>query len=184
MTSGSKVQASHFCYILIPLLGSGFLAVRWKIHLCRVYPRTEKKAASINGWENIILFGKNPSKVMHWWARVRWVWGRIFKKFCPAYLYLSLETVFVTLKLTQSCYINMKKIFLKNWDLIINWLPLSYIHTMPETITLQFAKIWKQGDFSNQPVCLKRSFIWLCCFNNDTWYVTEVCRFPQNSRFP
>ena len=64
MTSGSKIQESHFCYILTPSLGPGFLAVGWKIHLCGAYPRIENNSGLINGWENIISFGKNPIKVL------------------------------------------------------------------------------------------------------------------------
>ena len=40
---------------------------------------------------------------------------------CNFYLYLTLETVFQALKLTQTCYINMSLFLLKIGNLIINW---------------------------------------------------------------
>ena len=60
---------------------------------------------------------------------------------CNFYLYLTLETVFQALKLTQTCYINMSLFLLKIGNLIINWLLLSYTQIMPKRLTAPLDKI-------------------------------------------
>ena len=63
---------------------------------------------------------------------------------------------------------------LKTGNLIINWLPYSYTHTMPERLAPQPDRVWKWQGFDSLPVCMKSSFIRHCCFNNDPWYVKGV----------
>ena len=68
---------------------------------------------------------------------------------------------------------------LKTGNLIINWLPYSYTHTMPERLAPQPDRVWKWRGFDSLPVCMKSSFIRHCCFYNDPWYVKGVTGTPQ-----
>lgn len=61
----------------------------------------------------------------------------------------------------------MNNFLLKTDSVIINRLPLSFIHTILEILAPQSNKIWKQGEFGNQPVCMKSSLIRRQCLLND-----------------
>ena len=51
--------------------------------------------------------------------------------------------------ITRNCYININILVLHIGNLIINWIPLSHAHTVPERVSSQPNKIWQQGDFKN-----------------------------------
>ena len=55
---------------------------------------------------------------------------------CNFKLHLCFEIAFLPLKLKRSCHVNMNIFSLKTGNLIIRWLPLSYIHTMPARLQI------------------------------------------------
>ena len=115
-----------------------------------------KKFSLINDWENIIVYleesewskalGNKCGLFQKKLGSLGWHISDASEKFCNFYPHLRLEAVFPALP--QSCYI-WTFFFLKTSSLIINWLPLSITHTVPERLSSQSNKVWKQMNFKN-----------------------------------
>ena len=97
----------------------------------------------INDWENIIGYWEElkQSEVKASKCCLFQIYfkdlniGATLGKFCCFYSHLGMGTVFPALKLTHNCYINKHFFFLKNGDLILNWVHLSYKYNLPERIS-------------------------------------------------
>ena len=72
-------------------------------------------------------------------------------KKCSLLQMLILELVFPSLKLTKNCYIAMNISFYGKLRVVLKtgFTSLLWKHTVPERLSLQFHKIWIDGDFKN-----------------------------------
>ena len=110
----------------------------------------------------ILNIGENPRKARPWLASVicfvtlnGWcVWGKAAApqdKFCN----LSPTFIFSNSISSSNCYTKLlpswkyKHFFLKNGNLIINWLLLYCTKCCTERVSSPSDKIWKQEDFKN-----------------------------------
>ena len=105
-------------------------------------------------------------------------------KFCNFYPHLILETEFLKLKLTQTCYINMKNYFIENWQFNHKLTPLSYTHTKIERPSSQLDKIrnevkFKSSNFPTLPILPVESQV---IFKNPIFHLFHELEKSENPK--